>query len=108
MNLLAKWEDSTDDILLPILIHSESLLSTSSSDYSTAKEDKKEEYFKPIHEVDINDVIFEAKIETIDHVFKKRRNIMTQKLTSTAVLCTKRMVSKFTRKIHDWRCTRVN
>ena len=70
------WEYSTDEILLPMLRHSDSGSSTFSSDDSKVEQDIEEEYFEPNPEADVNGVIFESYLDPRDPVAKKQRKIM--------------------------------
>ena len=51
MNLSDMWAESTDDLLIPILRHSDSFSSTPNSYDYTVEEYKEEKYHKPITEV---------------------------------------------------------
>ena len=59
-----------------MLIHSYRLSSASISDDYKTKEDKENEYFEQITELDIGDMKLEAHSDPGDPVTKNRRNIM--------------------------------
>ena len=108
VNLSSVLEESTDDLWLPMLRHSDSLSSLFSSDYSMVSKYKEEGYYKLMPKVCVDGLILQSHSDPRNPVTKSSRKIMSQRLIRTAASFTNRMVAKFTQKINDFRPNRVN